>query len=495
MRPKLSYLRMDKDDLVWKKLEEATEEWEKSLSSNETYQAVANLILKYKNGQSKLMHTVITGGYNAIYRLEYEDGSSVIMRIPIKGAVKFPEEKIRYEVATMRYVAANTTIPVPHVYHYGTEAQNPTGLGPFIIMDYIDHYQYMFMELLDPHVLIHRHPILNPDISKEKLELLYGQMANILLQLSTLRFPRIGSLVEEQGGSNISVKGRPLTANMNNLVIHTDAPPSILPSQTYASADEWYSALADIHMAQLTFQHKNAVKDEDDAHNKYVARQLFRNLASEKRLLPSPKNSDGEFRLFSEDLRPTNVLLDRNLKVVGVIDWEFAYAAPAQFSYDPPWWLLLEEPEHWQEGYRGWMETYEPRLQTFLRVLEAEEKKLAAADLAKDAGGLPLTGDGKSEPPLSQRMRESWEKRTWMINYAARKSWAFDFIWWKFLDEDYYFGPNEDQDYKARLEFLSEPQRKVMDEFITRKIEESKDEKVVKWDDEDSKHYLAKFLV
>ncbi|POR33713.1 Uncharacterized protein TPAR_06097 [Tolypocladium paradoxum] len=387
------------------------------------------------------------------------------------GVVPFPDEKVRYEVATMRYVAANTIIPVPHVYYSAPGAENPTGLGPFIIMDYIEHHQNMSEQLLDPERPIDERPILDPEISEEKLEFLYAQMANILLQLSTLKFPRIGSLVEEEGQDSASVKGRPLIENMNDIVVHTDAPPSILPSQTYASADEWYSALADMHLAQLAFQHNDAVEDEDDARDKYTARQLFRNLAIEKRLVSDLSRTDG-FRLFSEDFRPTNVLLDKDLRVVGVIDWEFAYAAPAQFSFDPPWWLLLEEPECWTGGYLAWMEAYEPRLQTFLRVLEAEENKMAAADLAEKVSGLSLTNSGRAEPPLSWRMRESWEKRTWMLSYAARKSWAFDFIWWKFLDETY-FGPNENQDYEARLELLSEPQRKVMEPFVARKMEES----------------------
>ncbi|KID99302.1 phosphotransferase family protein, partial [Metarhizium majus ARSEF 297] len=72
------------------------------------------------------MHAVIKGGYNVIYGLEYSDGSSVILRIPIKGVVPLPDEKVRYEVATMKYAMA---------------AENPTGLGPFIIMDYIEHHQ------------------------------------------------------------------------------------------------------------------------------------------------------------------------------------------------------------------------------------------------------------------------------------------------------------------------------------------------------------------
>lgn len=70
---------------------------------------------------------------------------------------------------------------------------------------------------------------------------------------------------------------------------------------------------------------------------------------------------DGGFRLVSEDLRPVNVLLgllDKDLRVVGVIDWELAYAAPAHFSFDPPWWLLLEEPEYGLVGIvHGWKPT------------------------------------------------------------------------------------------------------------------------------------------
>lgn len=394
----------------------------------------------------------------------------------------------------MRYIAANTTIPVPHVYHYGTAAENPTGLGSFIIMDYIEHHQNMSRELLDPQRAADKRPVLDPDISEKKLEFLYSQMANILLQLFSLKFPRIGSLVEEEGGHSVSIKGRPLIANMSDIVVHTNAPASILPSRTYSSSDEWYNALADMHVTQLAFQHNDAVEDEDDAYDKYTARQLFRNLAAERRLMPDLLESDNMFRLFSEDFRPANVLLNKDLQVVGVIDWEFAYAAPTQFSLDPPWWLLLEEPEYWTGGYSAWMKAYEPRLRTFLRMLEAEEKVAAAADIAEKIGALSLASNGKTEKPLSQHMRESWEKQTWMVNYAARKSWAFDFIWWKFLNEKY-LGPNEDQDHPVRLNFLSAPPRTAMQTFVAQKIEESKNREIVKWEDGHAADYLAKLLV
>lgn len=405
--------------------------------------------------------------------------------------MQFPEEKVLYEVATIRYVAAQTTIPVPHIYHHGTAAENPTGLGPFIIMDYIDHHQNMSRALLDPNRPIDARPVLDPNITEEKLELLYGQMANILLQLSKLKFPRIGSLLESGDKTSASIGGRPLTANMNNIAIHTSAPASILPNQTYAFADEWFKAMADMHMAQLVFQHNDAVENKIDAREKYVVRQLFRRLAAEKRLVPG---SQEDFILSSEDPRPTNVLLDEDLCVVGVIDWEFAYAAPAQFSFDPPWWLLLADLERWDDGYRDWMKTYESRLKTFLRVLEKEERKQSEQkpkDLAESLQAVSLT-DGQR--PLSRLMRDSWESQTWMINYVARKSWSLDFIWWKHLDE-HFFGVNEDEDYQIRLDLLSEAQRKEMDKVVAQKMEEKSRPEVIQWGEEDAARRLAEVLL
>lgn len=426
------------------------------------------------------------------------EATQLSQRLTRLGLVPFPEEKIRYEVATMRDIGAYTTIPDPHVYHYGSAAENPTGLGPFIIMDYIDHHQNMSRALLDltrPH---DERPILDSNISEERLTKLYSQMANILLQLDSLKFSRIGSLAEtpsvESNKPAVSVTGRPLTTNMFDLVVHTSTPPSILPSSVYTSTNEWLSSLADMHAAQLALQHNDAVEDEDDARDKYVARQLFRNLAHERRLASDQDDQENGFRLFSEDLRPANVLLDENLQVVGVIDWEFAYAAPSQFSSDPPWWLLLREPENWPGGFRSWMDIYERRLGTFLSAMESEEQKLATNGSLNGFGNLSLTDSVKQAVPLSQRMRESWENKSWMLSYAARKSWAFDWFWWKYLDQRYH-GPNDAEDHQIRLGLLTEPQGNLMDTFVARKMREHEERKVVKLSDEDAESLLREVLI
>ena len=100
-----------------------------------------------------------------------------------------------------------------------------------------------------------------------------------------------------------------------------------------------------MHIAKLALQHNSAVEDEYDARHQYVAHLLFRKLAAEKRLTPDLSELCDGFRLLSEDFRPVNVL-DEDLRGVGVIDWELTGTAPAQFSFDPPWWLLLGEVEN-----------------------------------------------------------------------------------------------------------------------------------------------------
>lgn len=423
-------------------------------------------------------------------------------------------------------------------------------------MDYIDHHTNMSRELLDPSRPVDSRPILDPGISEEKLALLYGEMAKILLQLHSLGpFSSIGSLVDagverrhhefapsfrpaqphtrnskfrrssESAGSSepgAKIAGRPLAVNMIDLITDTGAPHQFLPapSSTFNSTKAWYTSLAAMHMAQLVFQHGDCVEDEDDARDKYVARKLFEGLAASERLFSpwsdtihtnhqtdthnvldsiphSPPTSTTSsqasrnriFKLFSEDLRPANVLLDKNLKVVGVIDWEFVYTAPAEFSADPPWWLLLSQPEDYPGGIFSWIREYDKRLDTFLRALEREEQKVEV-EWRLEGGNSQVKPESRhrkkkrrgkkdeetkatpaAELPLSQQMRESWETGKWMVNYAARKSWMFDLMWWRFLDEAY-FGLNEDQDYKARVGMLTEEEKDLMEAFITRKVQE-----------------------
>lgn len=231
--------------------EEMRQNWVKGACAENTVIPIVELVaLHYKGGKQKpiKLHDPIRGAYNANWRVEFEEGSA-ILHIPMPGNSAFFDEKIRTEVATMKMIEARTTIPVPHIYHWGYAADNPTGLGPFIIMDYVEH-QKAVTDLLkpasEPSWNINRHGI-GPDTPEETLLKVYRQMANILLQLSTLEMPCIGSPSFNETSQSFQVHGRPITQNMTEMMVGGGNPRCVLPAETktFATAKEYYSALAD----------------------------------------------------------------------------------------------------------------------------------------------------------------------------------------------------------------------------------------------------------
>jgi hypothetical protein len=59
---------------------------------------------------------------------------------------------------------------------------------------------------------------------------------------------------------------------------------------------------------------------------------------------------------------------EETLEITAVLDLEFTNAMPAQFTYDPPWWLLLLGPDMWLEHYNKeeFSRRYELRMEQFL---------------------------------------------------------------------------------------------------------------------------------
>lgn len=142
--------------------------------------AIGHFILKHRRGKAIELGDPKAGGFNVSFRImKYEDNGSSVIRFPKAGATMFPEEKVRNEIAVIRYIQDHTTLPVPFFLHWGTKEKNPLGLGPFIIMDWIDHATDMSDALNTPGFAIEDRPILDPNIDDAKLELLYRQLARV----------------------------------------------------------------------------------------------------------------------------------------------------------------------------------------------------------------------------------------------------------------------------------------------------------------------------
>jgi Phosphotransferase enzyme family. len=261
---------------------------------------------------------------------------------------------------------------------------------------------------------------LNPQIPVSLLKRAYSGIAEIMLELSKPNFPYIGALEQDNLGTWV-IQKRPLTFNMNRLIQFSNIPPSVFAKQCFTNAANYFEELAKQHFYHLEFQQNDAVTDAADCQKKYVARCLFIKISREV----SKKYCKGPFKLFCDDFRPENIFIHSTQPIVtGVIDWEFTYAAPVEFSYVAPWWLLLERPEEWELD--SFLARYLPKFRVFLEALrDTENEKIHNGSLTESQR-------------LSEGMEASMENGLFWICLAMRHSSMFDEIYWSFIDPMYY---------------------------------------------------------
>ncbi|KAG6359869.1 hypothetical protein INS49_010922 [Diaporthe citri] len=501
-------------------------------------QSVIDFVCQHRPGTNpRLGDPYRFGSYNFNIEIIFDDGIA-LFRFPIPGVVVYPDDKVKAEVATIRYVADRTTIPVPHIYHWGTAAQNPTGLHvPFMIMDHIPHATTVGQALEDPDFTIPAIP------ESEKREYLYQQMAEISSQLYNLTSDRIGSLGILDNGE-YAVASAPLSHNTAYQVVNFGVPVAVLPAcdKTYVSSTDYFTDSTNMAIAALLFMNEKYIESVTDCRDKFVARCLMRDTvlrrqnSTGKSDQPSP-NAGAQtdqrhetFRLWGDDFRPENVLLDENGVVVGVFDWEYTYFAPETYWVNPPWWLPLEvvdnyidedadsptsdqeeltrsekdeeesphaerdeeelphaEKDEQGQGDGNFQEKWDELVRTYLRALEKAEKKLQSNQQDRLLGNHLRSGSSKDQAtaapiahqtPLSQLMRHRWdeEKQEFALTTSLAQNFLFDNFVWDYVDEAYW-GENVGGGHEGRLGLLSAPCRMLVDWFVHRRAEEKQ-----KWD-------------
>ncbi|KAH9904915.1 phosphotransferase enzyme family protein [Xylariomycetidae sp. FL2044] len=387
-----------------------------------------------------------TGSYNICSIVTFEDGFKAVVRFPIIGRSRFRTEKINDELMIMQFLETRVQIPIPTVLGAGKWAG-----GPYMVSTYVEG-TLLSQGLRDPTALS---ACLRPDVPDSLLEQCYYAMADIMLKLYKLPFPRIGAISSVPPAWKI-IK-RPMTMNMNELVRVGNYPPQDFPEASFNTASEYFQELARQQFQHLKFQRNDAVKDEADCKKKYLARCLFKTIAAR---IPT---AEGHHRLYCDDFRPTNVIVasETDFEVPGVIDWEFTYAAPVEFSHAAPWWLLLESPEGWESDLHKFLERYRPRLELFLRAMRRREDEQIQEGSMDEAGR------------LSTHMEKSMDNGIFWFCLAARKSFMFDDIYWTFLDE-MFFGPLTSLD--DRLSHITEEERQGLDDFVREKMQQAQEE-------------------
>ncbi|KAL2759267.1 hypothetical protein ACRALDRAFT_1060627 [Sodiomyces alcalophilus JCM 7366] len=388
----------------------------------------------------------LKGSFNFAFRFKFSDGGpDAIIRFPKPGhtATALRDEKVTNEVQVMEYLRQNTTIPIPYIHSWGLTVDSPHQFGPFIIMDYVEGV-LLSKVLKRPTENDQEEMVLDPNIDNAKLNKIYHQIADYLLQLSQLTFTRIGAISKD--GDTWSVTKRPLTYNMNELATVAGYPGDRFPTSPFDRASDYLKSVSREHLVHLWTQ-RNLADDSEIARGRFVARNRFPQLISEHCV-----DDAGPFILYCDDLRPSNMLVHPDtLQITAVLDFEFTNAMPAQFTYDPPWWLLLSGPELWLDrgSIEEFLALYEPRMEQFLQALEFVE--------GVSAGGK----QNLAAPRLSTRMRDSWSSGRFWFNHAAKKGFEIDVVYWAALHKE-----------GAGIELLDDDTRAELEPFIETKMEQ-----------------------
>ncbi|KAL9112349.1 MAG: hypothetical protein Q9227_003467 [Pyrenula ochraceoflavens] len=389
------------------------------------------------------------GAYNRCYKVTFKNQTQVIVRLAILGRVGLRKEKVENEVAVMAYLSKKTTIPVPRVLGFGKSA-----VGPYLVEEFVEGK--LLIDLLEaPGRALIQVAILDPNVDLSLLKSAYRTMAILLLKLSSQRFPKIGAL-ESSGKSGLwTVSKRPTTQNHSQLIVYANFPPKEIPCHTFSTSSAYFTALAEDHLRHLEFQRNDAIENAQECRKRYVARCLYRKIAQTF----STTYDEGPFPLICDDFRPSNVIVGEDLQLKSLIDLEFTYAGPVETSHCSPWWLLLAHPDQWDDGLKDFMIKYLPRHEVFLEVLRECEAEA-------ETQGLWL-----ESPRLSEHMARSLHNGHFWFCLAATSSFAFDDIYWKFIDEKHYgtFTSLED-----RIALLDKHDSDRMEPFVQMKLEQMK---------------------
>lgn len=174
---------------------------------------IEQMISQYRGGQSCKLVQQIEGDFNyCLWACFDDDNKEWVLRFPKPGCTMQPNEKVKSECAVMRFIAQHTTIPIPKVIAYGVAEGELSWLGPYIIMEAVEG------ERLDT-LILDKADKIKSEVSEITLEKIYRQVADILLQLNSCTFDKIGSLnVKEYEDKELwTVCDRPMTMKSNEI--------------------------------------------------------------------------------------------------------------------------------------------------------------------------------------------------------------------------------------------------------------------------------------
>lgn len=142
--------------------------------------------------------------------------------------------------------------------------------------------------------------------NKELRNNLFHGLSKIMLNLSRIALPKIGSFIIDDNGF-LRLANRPVTLMLQDLE-NEKIPVDISRDQTFTSVDSYVNDLLECHDSRLRYQ-PNAVNSESDCVSQITALAVIRAMCPQffdRRL------NHGPFIFSLTNLHPSNILVDKD---------------------------------------------------------------------------------------------------------------------------------------------------------------------------------------
>ncbi|KAI6146761.1 hypothetical protein BKA82DRAFT_4155572 [Pisolithus tinctorius] len=299
------------------------------------------------------------GGYHKVYDVHQEDGTSLgVVRV---AAPAFPKNKLESEVATLKYLASQTQIPVPQVY------------SEYMIMQKVSISANTKWDTLSMNV-------------KERV---VSQVAEYLKVMFELRFDRAGALYlsspledDVYVGPIVSV---PFYRAADGIVRVPEAEPPLHTELSqyrgpFSNTSDYLQSFlhAELHVLSHHRSSSSVLSlEEQEADQDVVASRLELGERILRKALELPggaiSTSTKPFSLHLDDFRLSNIMInEKSGDVTSLIDFEGATIAPLwECAVIPAW---IQDPEDQEGGYEGGpAEDREKLREIFCKVMDSRE--------------------------------------------------------------------------------------------------------------------------
>ncbi|KAI3324256.1 kinase-like domain-containing protein [Xylariaceae sp. AK1471] len=281
-----------------------------------------NIAKRYLNlpNTSGTLIARISGSYNITYVIELEN-VKLVVRVPAtgwgSGLTHAAADAMESQVATIRLIRSNTTIPVPEIYALDTSVNNEIG-APYLCMSFIPGKPVS--EVWFDY---------SGTLPRDEFRLrILTSLSQTMAQFSCFSFDQMGSIMKSRSGS--TVIGPSFDWDEKE-----DGSLQVTTSGPYDSAS--------------VFLDQNLIEGSSEnghAWSKAAAKVLEVMLDC----LPAP-DSPSSFVLCPPDFDSQNVLVDDEGTVTGLIDWDLAQTMPRFVGYARyPGWITRD----WDPLMYGW---------------------------------------------------------------------------------------------------------------------------------------------